>query len=78
MLQYADVLTRSGTLKAHDARGTASFVQSASWRYNLSPTQIKSSAFDRAGSVLTNGKSGASRSDSTRVGNVKVSKVVEL
>ena len=59
--------TAGGTLKEHDARGIASYVQSPSWSYiYLSPEQIKSSAFDKSGVKATT------------VGGVKIGKVVEL
>ena len=59
--------TAEGVLTEHDARGTASFVSSSSWSYNhLSPSQIKSTAFDNTGM------------QSTVPAAVKISKVVEL
>ena len=59
--------TAAGALKEHDPRGIASYVQSPSWSYiYLSPSQIKSTAFDK------------SEAKATTVGGVRVGKVVEL
>lgn len=64
-----------GALKAHDARGTASFLASKAWRYNMMPHQIKSTSFDAAAGDPPRR---ATASAGSTAASGRITKIVEL